>query len=671
MLQTLMYLLFCSTYILAFSAALASFGTVYKAVCVSSILWSTYLFALTEGLNVYKAITSQNIIIGWGVFLVLMLVYCLMRATLIRNKVVSLRNSLYNLYYKRDRAVKAIIWYLAIFMILRTVLAIITVPYNHDSMTYHLSRVMYWIQHQSVDYYETAVIRQLYSPVFAEYINLNMFLFTGGDLFANMLQNLSSYGVLLLLYGIIRRMGCGIKWALFGCILATGMNIFFAESLTTQVDMVGAFYLMILIYMMIEVLYEDKILLSFKSFGQFALLGLVSGLIYITKTNVCIPAAVIVLYVVLAKLLRGNFKIIFLGLASLICICAVVFTTFARNYEAFNGDFMANVNVARIATGSYSPRFVILNVAKNLVTAGFERNSELLNGGMKALSKVLKVDLNSPEISFGKRPFEFNHSQIHYSQNMDIAGAHLVIPLFLIVTVICLWYVIKRHSKADGLCFALIMQIFSILIALRWQPWSSRLLLPSLIAAVVPIVYYFQDITSRFRLEDLKYKICFFLVLDLIFQCGLCSMEGLMYHSYVALNSIVRPRYAGYFGMGQKGTTFIAYNKFSDIIDAGTYQNIGLDTSGGSYHYPVLAKYVFGGKKVESVRLIGEGRDVEPLNTWFTPDIILAANVDIESEGRYTCNGKTYKCQYSIVDTNENTTINPNYSIWVKEESQQ
>ena len=64
--QTVMYLLFCCTWGTAFLAALINCENIYKAVCVSSISWSTFLFALVEGLNIFKAITSVNLMIAWG-----------------------------------------------------------------------------------------------------------------------------------------------------------------------------------------------------------------------------------------------------------------------------------------------------------------------------------------------------------------------------------------------------------------------------------------------------------------------------------------------------------------------------------------------------------------------------------------------------------------------------
>lgn len=664
--QTVMYLLFCCTWGTAFLAALINCENIYKAVCVSSISWSTFLFALVEGLNIFKAITSVNLMIAWGIFLIITGGYCLKKKNLLQMKITSLRQSAVSLYGDNGASVKALIIFIAFFMIARTLLALIIAPHDADSNSYHLPRIIYWIQHQSVDYYDTHVMRQLFSPVFAEYINLNVWLLTGGDFFINMLQNFSAYGCLILLYGIIRELGCGIKWALFGCILALTMNIFAAESMTSQVDLAGTFYLMILTYLIIEVLYKSKLTIF-----QFMLLGLVSGFIYITKTNACAPAAVIIIYVVLVKIFHGNFRIIPLGIISLICIGLIVSTTFYRNYNAFDGDFMAfnehsmnNANFGSIVIGTLSPKYVSINIIKNLCTIGVERNALLLDSAVKTLANVLKIDINAPQLTWSNIPFH-----IQYSAGLVSANAHLVTPLFLMASVISLIYLIKRKTITEGLMFALILSMFSILIILRWQPWASRLILPALMVVIISIVYYFSEITKKFNKNSWKYKACYFLVLEIIFQCGVCSTEGLAFHSYLAVNNLRHPRYVQYWGIfARNGKMFAAYDNFSKLIDNGNYDNIGLDGIENMYQYPILSKYVPMDKRVECVTLLGDGREAKVLNPNFSPDIILVENVELNPEKIYTCNGNNYRCIYSMSDYDLHLNL-VHYSAWGKEKN--
>ena len=83
------------------------------------------------------------------------------------------------------------------------------------------------------------------------------------------------------------------------------------------------------------------------------------------------------------------------------------------------------------------------------------------------------------------------------------------------------------------------------------------------------------------------------------------------------------------------------------------------------YQYPVLAKYVPQGKKVECVRLLGNGREIEQMNPNFSPDIILVENVELNPEKIYACNGNDYKCVFKLVDDNNNGAVT-HYSAWIK-----
>jgi len=85
---------------------------------------------------------------------------------------------------------------------------IIFVPQNnYDSMTYHLSRVGYWMQHQSLTPWPTPNPRQTTSPLNAELGILWTTLLTRSDRLAGFVQWFSAIGTALAIYGISQLMG--------------------------------------------------------------------------------------------------------------------------------------------------------------------------------------------------------------------------------------------------------------------------------------------------------------------------------------------------------------------------------------------------------------------------------------------------------------------------------
>ena len=64
-------------------------------------------------------------------------------------------------------------------------------------MSYHMPRVMHWIQNQNVDFYPTSTTRQLYVSPFSEYVILHLQLIVNGDRLANLVQWFSMFGSLI------------------------------------------------------------------------------------------------------------------------------------------------------------------------------------------------------------------------------------------------------------------------------------------------------------------------------------------------------------------------------------------------------------------------------------------------------------------------------------------
>jgi len=67
-------------------------------------------------------------------------------------------------------------------------IAVLTPCTNYDSLTYHLPRVMHWLQNQSVAHYPTSDTRQLESGPWAGFVLANLCLLAGSDRFVNLAQ---------------------------------------------------------------------------------------------------------------------------------------------------------------------------------------------------------------------------------------------------------------------------------------------------------------------------------------------------------------------------------------------------------------------------------------------------------------------------------------------------
>ncbi|MCL2930746.1 MAG: hypothetical protein MGG11_00090 [Trichodesmium sp. MAG_R03] len=75
-------------------------------------------------------------------------------------------------------------------------IAMVAPPNNWDSMTYHMSRVVHWMQNQSVAHYPTYNLPQLFHPPFAEFTITHLQILSGGDIFANLVKWLSALSII-------------------------------------------------------------------------------------------------------------------------------------------------------------------------------------------------------------------------------------------------------------------------------------------------------------------------------------------------------------------------------------------------------------------------------------------------------------------------------------------
>jgi hypothetical protein len=97
-----------------------------------------------------------------------------------KNIIKILKNKIHE--WKIDYISILLFFVICLILLCSTYFAITTAPNVYDSMTYHLPRIMFWIEHRSVEYYMSNALRQLWIPAYPEYINLHVLLLTNNDI---------------------------------------------------------------------------------------------------------------------------------------------------------------------------------------------------------------------------------------------------------------------------------------------------------------------------------------------------------------------------------------------------------------------------------------------------------------------------------------------------------
>ena len=87
--------------------------------------------------------------------------------------------------------------------------AAVAPPNTNDALTYHMPRVVHWIQDRSVAFYPTHILRQLYLSPGSEFILLHFQILSGSDHLANFVQWFSMLGSAVAVSLIAKELGSG------------------------------------------------------------------------------------------------------------------------------------------------------------------------------------------------------------------------------------------------------------------------------------------------------------------------------------------------------------------------------------------------------------------------------------------------------------------------------
>jgi hypothetical protein len=133
-----------------------------------------------------------------------------------------------------------------------------TLPSNFDALTYHLSRVGYWMQYQSLYPWPTPDPRQTTFPMNAELGVMWTILWWGTDRLSGFVQWSTVPVIMLAVYGLTRLLGYSRWQGAFTALLWATLAQVLYQSSTTQNDLVTAAFWMATVYFFYGGLRESR-----------------------------------------------------------------------------------------------------------------------------------------------------------------------------------------------------------------------------------------------------------------------------------------------------------------------------------------------------------------------------------------------------------------------------
>lgn len=428
----------------------------------AAILWGVLVFASTEFLSFFHGITFSCILGFW------------ILATLIAGLV------LYTLIKKEKRFVSfdfsfppvpqvLLLSGITFIIIIVGLIALVAPPSTWDSMTYHMSRVVHWIQNKSVASYPTNIIRQLTYTPWAEFAIMHLQILSHSDRFASLIQWFSMIGSIIGVSLIAKQLGADQQGQILTSVAASTIPMGILQGSSTQNDYTVAFWLVCLVYFLL-LLKSDLRLTSILAAGASL------GLALLTKGTAYPYAFPFLIGFVFAGFQKYRWRLWkpFLIILSLTLILNAGY--YARNFDLRKTIFAANES-PRLSNEIWGVRPLLSNFIRNLglhLGTPFENMNTVVEKGVHGLHTLMRIDMADPRTTFGK-PFAFPGHPFHE----DHAGN--LLHLVLIVSCIFLLFMSKNlEGRKNTIKYfwtvTATFLLFSLI--LKWQPWGTRLQLP-------------------------------------------------------------------------------------------------------------------------------------------------------------------------------------------------
>lgn len=595
----------------------------------TGILWVLYLYGITEIFSVFHILEKISLLLAWGTLSLILLF------SLLVSKRRFLLESCFKNLLKRLKNTKPIHVATVLFALFILFLSYKTVPYNWDSMTYHMSRICHWTQNKSVSHYSTNIIRQIASPVLHEFVNLHVYILSDKkEMFLNFLQCFSYLTSAGMVYSIAQKLQCRKNFCWIATLLYLSLPIAFAESLTTQNDNFATVWMLYFTYILIDFTdLKQKISLTKETASKVCMLGLLVSLGYLTKPSVCIGMAVMVLWLLVICILRRDsvstlIRLICVAIPSIIL---PMLPELFRNLKTFSAlsDPMTG---QRQLIGTLNPVYMFVNFLKNLLynlpNVYIYSSDYLLTRLLEKTAGVLHVDLNAASISEDGGSFMM-HTPPDYRH--DTALNPIIIMLFIFFLIFNIIRLRQKNLKNTILGYSFVSTVCFLVFCcvLRWEPFISRYM-SAYFALLCPMIALQLEKLSNAKLQSAITGIICFLCIAEIFSMGRYHRNLYAWHG-----AGITP--SGYF-MNRVGEQE-PYTTVVETIKEYGFQKIGLKIEEDNYEYPLWKMLENDVTEIRHVYVKNTTKQYENMD--YTPDcIIWLGPLD---EGKIERNGKEYQ----------------------------
>lgn len=253
------------------------------------------------------------------------------------------------------------------------VVIVFSAPHNWDSMTYHLARVAYYLQHNNTNYFDANYWAQVIHPKNSSLLQVYTYLVSGrNENLTQLVQFISYWVAICSVYAISRKVGNSKTQSIFAATVGALLTEWLMQATTTQNDMILTAYMGATVYF----------LFAFRETHEWKYLGLTAlgvGLSIGTKASSFLPllsVALVALYTFFqskANLQRRLRDFAILVGCTLLAVCIFALPSgYIENYRNFGHPIGPDDVRAEHAFEGEPISYIARNGTKNLIRYGFE-----------------------------------------------------------------------------------------------------------------------------------------------------------------------------------------------------------------------------------------------------------------------------------------------------------
>ncbi|MFI3175916.1 MAG: glycosyltransferase family 39 protein [Eubacteriales bacterium] len=591
------------------------------AVVRTLVVWQFILLCMVQGLSAITQLHWTGLFVCYATVDLALLLYH-------RKQKVKCWNPLRNVKEWIDPYVVLLFltWLIAF------VIAVIHIPYNWDSMTYHLPRIAHWVQNESVQHFASNDDRLIASPVLAAYTNLCSFLWFGQEVRVLNLLQCFAYGVnAYLVYGIAVIIGAKKKYAYVATLLFLTMPIAFAEATTTQVDHYSTMWLLCFAYLLIPFWQTEQIRMNKKTIKEIVYLALCASFAYLAKPSVGFAIVILLIGLLVSCIQRKDDIITLIKLAVVagVAILVPILPEWIRNLASYGSISVEQVG-SRQLVGTILPHYLFINWLKNitfnLAPIFPEAIQYKIEDGLESLANGIGVDFNHESIAEGGMNFSYHTFRTY---NCDVA-VNVVVAILALICCIILCIRFQKLTKIQRYYSITAMVSFGVFcVALRWESFVTRYML-SYLALLCPMIVIVIQQCIASRREVVHRSIIGILVV----------VSGLFFADQVVYSYEDGPTYeiSGYFTMGQP-YLLGEYIELEEYVSQMGYETYGILMKDGMYEYPLWR--AIDNQESEIRHIMVESTLSQYEDASYIPDCIIITKKGV-MESTITYNGTEY-----------------------------